>query len=934
MVVANIGRRSLSLSGVVLLVASTTVTILTVAGAPRANAAAGTPGVPQPGTVLYDEDFENGVATTPVPLTSYVGHSGDTFTAQGLYTDVADCNGVVLTPTSPFPAGYCDNGTITAQVQASEQALVAALGSLNGLGTANHAIADMTYTDAVPPNEVELQSVVPITFPAATNRFLATSINEAGICTDQDPATYEQPVLDFSATFAGGASTSTGDVNPCTAPGGAIGPIIAGYPNLISNNQVSVELLNVDGGGPRGNDQAFDDIEVLDVTPQLDKVFSPSTIGVDGSSTMTFTITNTSELGAKDGWSFAEALPTGLTISSPDEATTNCPGGNINTHTGGTAVVVTGNLDAGDKACTASVSVRATVAGTYTNNTNNVGVIGLDPPGPATLHVVTRPTLACGSGGWEFAPDSAGDMFDRITLATGATSQLGTSPDPINAIGYNAVDGYIYGWDTVTNELIRANGDGTIDQLGAWPPGSQPSAGYDIGDFDASGHLWLSIAGSGSQPWAEVDLSSPSSPTFLAVIHSGTTQAPAGLSGGGDWTWINGSFYRVMQDSGGVAALVKVNPTTMVQTDTGALPISVTNIVATYTDASKHLYAEDADGDIFDIETATREAYQISTGPSSVHDGAQCPSSSAPAKSFTVTKTATSTADPVQSGDVVTYTLVVQNTGSVPYFSTGKASLTDNLAATLDDATYNGDATSGATVSGTTLSWSGVLAPAGQAGATVTITYSVTVNTPDQGDHKLVNVVTTPPGSGGNCTSGSTRSQCTTSTPVRGFDVVKTASAAFVVPGDVLTYTLAITDDSTVAYPASDPAVLEDDLNGVLDDATYDNDASGGAQYLSPDLFWNGPLAAGETVEITYSVTVERPDRGDDYLVNAILTNPDGNCPIANPQPACVLVVPSGQPLATTGANLEQDMFGGLWLTLGGIALMIFAVVRRRALLA
>jgi hypothetical protein len=56
--------------------------------------------------------------------------------------------------------------------------------------------------------------------------------------------------------------------------------------------------VNVNGGGG-GNDHGFDNITILDVTPQLDKSFSPSVVGVGQPSTLTFTVTNTDELASK-----------------------------------------------------------------------------------------------------------------------------------------------------------------------------------------------------------------------------------------------------------------------------------------------------------------------------------------------------------------------------------------------------------------------------------------------------------------------------------------------------------------------------------------------------------------------------------------------------------------------------------------------------------
>ncbi|QIK64838.1 DUF11 domain-containing protein [Leucobacter viscericola] len=129
----------------------------------------------------------------------------------------------------------------------------------------------------------------------------------------------------------------------------------------------------------------------------------------------------------------------------------------------------------------------------------------------------------------------------------------------------------------------------------------------------------------------------------------------------------------------------------------------------------------------------------------------------APHNAFAVTKTASSnTAHP---GDTVKYTLKVVNTGNLDYTADKPASLTDDLSQVLDDARFNNDATEGATLTGSTLSWSGPLA----VGETVTITYTVTVNDPATGDKTLTNVVIPDQQTGGGCEA---EAECKTTTTV------------------------------------------------------------------------------------------------------------------------------------------------------------------------
>ncbi|MBO1739252.1 isopeptide-forming domain-containing fimbrial protein [Leifsonia sp. TF02-11] len=253
---------------------------------------------------------------------------------------------------------------------------------------------------------------------------------------------------------------------------------------------------------------------------------------------------------------------------------------------------------------------------------------------------------------------------------------------------------------------------------------------------------------------------------------------------------------------------------------------------------------------------------------------------------YTVAKTASTAA--TTPGSTVTYTIVVTNTGQVAYTASHPATITDNLTGVLDDAVYNNDASNGATYAAPTITWAGPLA----VGATQTITYSVTVKNPDRGDHVLKNTVSTPPGVG-NCDAGSTDPACSTVTLVQSYRVVKTSPATTVTPGQVVPYTITITNTGQVPYTAADPAVFSDDLTKVLDDATYNGDATNGATVAGSTLSWSGALAVGATVTVTYSVTINTPDTGDHVLDNAVVTGPTGNCPVGSTDPACAVQIPT-----------------------------------------
>ena len=221
---------------------------------------------------------------------------------------------------------------------------------------------------------------------------------------------------------------------------------------------------------------------------------------------------------------------------------------------------------------------------------------------------------------------------------------------------------------------------------------------------------------------------------------------------------------------------------------------------------------------------------------------------------LTIVKTA-STSTPVP-GQQVTYTITVTDTGQTSY--TG-ASLSDPLGGVLDDAVYNNDAaavitgtgTSAGTVSstGSAVSWTGDLAVA----ASVTITYSVTIDNPDTGDLVLANTVTSAtPGS--NCPAGGTDPRCTVTLTVVNaatLTITAAAGAASAVAGGVVTYTVTIANSGLSPYAGANVTVP---LSGVLGNAVYNNDAAavrtggtipaGTVSYTSGVLAWTGTIPA------------------------------------------------------------------------------------------
>ncbi len=109
-------------------------------------------------------------------------------------------------------------------------------------------------------------------------------------------------------------------------------------------------------------------------------------VAVGGSTRLTFTVTNTTELGGKPRFSFAEALPAGLRVAAAPGYTTTCRyTSSRGVVAGGTSLLLRGSLAEGQSTCSYSIRVTGTAAGTKVSAPGTL--VGLDPPAAASILV-------------------------------------------------------------------------------------------------------------------------------------------------------------------------------------------------------------------------------------------------------------------------------------------------------------------------------------------------------------------------------------------------------------------------------------------------------------------------------------------------------------------------------------------------------------------
>ncbi|WP_315914899.1 LPXTG cell wall anchor domain-containing protein [Arthrobacter sp. lap29] len=389
---------------------------------------------------VWTESFEQGLTNTASGLTAY---SAGRYTGSAGWINPTSCTGVLLNYISPYPnPSFCPTqalqtrgqsslaarearrmadvlGQVAAGVKGSTSSQSPTNGSTASTQT-NHALIALPY-GAVTGGTTVLQSTAGIGITAPDSRYYALGMNTIGTQCGNNNASLSLNLVSGTTTLLSGFPTA---VVPCTTTGNVFYtspalPTLATVNNiadpafsasvraasntgskaaLLTPAQISaaqVELVNTVTGS--GSGFGVDNLRVLDVTPALDASFEVAGATSTVPTSLTYSITNTTDLLAKTDWGFSTALPPGLSVApNPTVAgtCTNAAGTPFKvTATAGTASIsaVGGDLVAGATSCTISVAVVAASSGTYTSGT--VTPAGLISSPPDSLSVAAATTI-------------------------------------------------------------------------------------------------------------------------------------------------------------------------------------------------------------------------------------------------------------------------------------------------------------------------------------------------------------------------------------------------------------------------------------------------------------------------------------------------------------------------------------------------------------
>ncbi len=289
---------------------------------------------------------------------------------------------------------------VTSGVVGSYNNVTGTVTSGNG-GTGNTGSATLTVaanpsiSKSFAPSTIAQSGISTLTFvlsnsaPIAASNAGFTDTFPAGLVVAPTPAVSSTCGGVFSASSGAGSVTLTGATIPatgnCTVTVNVTAAAAGSYPNTTSAVASSL------GSGSASNTATL----AVSTPPSIVKSFNPTTILANGTSTISFVISNPNAL-ALTAMAFTDNFPAGgLQVAAAPNLTDTC-GGSISGATPGSVVVaLSGGTLAPNASCTITIVVTSPVPGSFSNATTGVSSAqtSTGAGANATLLTVVSPNL-------------------------------------------------------------------------------------------------------------------------------------------------------------------------------------------------------------------------------------------------------------------------------------------------------------------------------------------------------------------------------------------------------------------------------------------------------------------------------------------------------------------------------------------------------------
>ncbi len=629
------------------------------------------------------------VVTTPNGLTNSCG---------GTVTATAGSGSVSLTGGTVAVNSTCTVVVnVTGTASGSLTNTTGAVSSTNG-GTGNTASANLTV--ASPPVIAKSFGAASVAVNGSTSlSFLITNpaanvVSMTGVAfTDNLPAGLVVTTPSGLSNTCGGTaiatagSTSVSLTGATLAPGASclVGANVTATTGGVKNNSVTVTSANA-GTGNTSNATL-----TSTAPPTITKSFGAASIPLNSSTSLTFAVQNSNATLALTGVGFADALPGGLVISTPNGLAGSCGGGTITATQGGGAVSLTGANLAASGSCTFSVNVTGVAAGTQNNVTGNVTSTegGAGGTASASISVLAPPSIAKAFSPTAISPNGISSLSFTITnpaansVALTGVSFTDSFPTGITIATPNGLVGSCAGTITATAGSGAVSLSGGTVAAGANCSFSVNITGNTPGSFtNTTGAVTSTNGGTGNTATANIAVGTPPS------ISKSFGAASIGLAG-------STSLSFTITNSNAAIALTGVAftdplPAGLVVSTPNALTGTCGNGVVTALAGSSTVAL--AGGTIattstcsFSVSvTAVTPGVQVNnTGAVSATNGGTGNTATASitvlAPDLTITKSHTGSFFQGQTG--ATYTITVNNIGPGP--SAGTVTVIDTLPAGL-----------------------------------------------------------------------------------------------------------------------------------------------------------------------------------------------------------------------------------------------------------